>query len=134
MSGRTRITMTLLPEPASVATAREAVDALLAEASPSERFSFALRLVVSELVTNAIVHGSAADEIRVDLRLHRNDVQVTIRNPGVAVDLTKLRRVKRRGGSGLDIVAALSERWGIDTGRRGTTMSARVLRPRTSVQ
>ena len=124
--------MKLSPEPASVAAAREAVDSLLADASPSERFAFALRLVVSELVTNAIVHGSAADEIGIDLRLHRNDAQVSIRNLGAAVDLTKLRRVKRRGGSGLDIVAAMSERWGIDTGRRGTTMTARVPRPRTS--
>lgn len=128
MPTRGRISVAFAPDAASVAAARGAVDALLADAETSAEFSFALRLVVSELMTNAIVYGSGADEIRLDVTLHRDHAHVSIHNVGAAIDLTRLRRVRQSGGRGLEIVAAMSERWGIDTGSTGTTMTAQVLR------
>ena len=128
MPGPARISVALPPSTASIAAARRAVDALLADADPSCEFTFALRLVVSELMTNAVVHGSAADEIQVDLTLHRDHAHVSIHNLGAAIDITDLRRGRPGGGRGLEIVAAVSERWGIDTGDTGTTMTARVAR------
>jgi anti-sigma regulatory factor (Ser/Thr protein kinase) len=125
---RGRISVALAPLPSSISAARRAVGMLLVDADPSDEFSFSLRLVVSELITNAVVHGSAGDEIRLDLTLHRDHAHVSIHNLGAGFELTKFRREGRNGGRGLEIVAALSERWGIDTGRTGTTMTARVPR------
>src|SRR5262249_11246180 len=118
----------LAPTPDSIAAARRAVDALLVDAEPSEDFRFSLRLVVSELMTNAIVHGTDGDEIRVDLTLYRDHAHVSIHNEGPAVAMSKLGRGRPGGGRGLEIVAAVAERWGIDTGRDGTTITARVPR------
>jgi anti-sigma regulatory factor (Ser/Thr protein kinase) len=124
-----RLSVTLAPEPGSVKAARDAAALLLAEADPSDELVFALRLVVSELMTNAVEHGSPGEEIGLELTLYRDHAYVSIHNVGPAVDMTRLRRGRPDRGRGLEIVAALSDRWGIESGRAGTTMTARV--PRT---
>ena len=125
---RGRISVALAPLPSSISAARRAVGMLLVDSDPSDEFSFALRLVVSELVTNALVHGSTGDDIHLDLTLHRDHAHVSIHNLGPGLEMKKLRLERPNGGRGLEIVAALSERWGFDTGRSGTTMTASVPR------
>jgi len=122
-----RISIALEPEPQSIAPARHAVDALIAGAEPSEELRFHLRLVVSELVTNAIMHGALTDDIQLELSLHRFHAQVRVTSPGT-LGMTKLRRGSADGGRGLEIVAALSDRWAIETGPAGTAVTARVPR------
>ena len=125
---RGRISVALAPVPSSISAARRAVGMLIVDSDPSDEFSFTLRLVVSELMTNAVVHGSAGDEIHLDLTLHRDHAHVSIHNLGAGLEMKKLRLERPNGGRGLEIVAALSERWGFDTGRSGTTMTASVPR------
>jgi anti-sigma regulatory factor (Ser/Thr protein kinase) len=122
------VSLSLTSEAGSVRSAREAVALLLAEADPSDELAFALRLVVSELMTNAVEHGSPGGDIHLELTLYRDHAHVSIHNLGGGVDMTRLRRGRPDRGRGLEIVAALSDRWCIDSSRNGTTMTARVAR------
>jgi anti-sigma regulatory factor (Ser/Thr protein kinase) len=119
--------MSLPPTPASVATARRAVEALLG-GEPRCELCSTLKLVVSELMTNAIVYGSSGEEIVLGLTLYLGHAHVSIHNCGPAIDMVKFRRRRRDGGRGLDIVARLVEGWAIETGPTGTTVTVRVPR------
>jgi anti-sigma regulatory factor (Ser/Thr protein kinase) len=105
--------------PDSVARARHALGEL-ARVTPALRED--LRLLVSEVVTNAIRHASdgAADHVR--LRLFELDshvrVEVLDRGPGFTVpDIDP--DPERSGGWGLWLVEQLADRWGI-SGEGGT--------------
>jgi len=119
-----RISVALPPVVQSIAAARRAVDALIGDTATDE-FRFFLRLVASELVTNAIVHGNPRENVRLDLALYRRHVHVSVTS-SATLAMTKLRRGRADGGRGLEIVAAVSERWAIDAGPHGTTVTARV--------
>ena len=74
-----------------------------------------LALLVTELVTNAVVHGSGAIALRIRLDGDRVIGEVVDEGQGFE------REVRRRGsdevgGRGLLIVDALSSRWGIHEG------------------
>ncbi|MGA2926706.1 MAG: ATP-binding protein [Solirubrobacteraceae bacterium] len=75
------------------------------------------KLLVSELVTNAVLHGRGAISLRADLDEHRLRVEVVDQGYGferAAAEPT----FEQLGGRGLQIVDAASSRWGI---RKGTT-------------
>lgn len=107
--------------------ARQAVDELLGDVD-DPRFAFYLRLVASELVKNAFLHGSARHSIRMDVRLYCDAAELSVSNGGGRLTLKMLRRRRREGGRGLDIVDALADAWSIDTGPVGTTIAVRLSR------
>jgi anti-sigma regulatory factor (Ser/Thr protein kinase) len=121
------IRVSLPPTAASVATARRAVEALLG-GDPRCELCSTLKLVVSELMTNAIAYGSRGEEIMFGLTLYLGHAHVSIHNSGPAIDMVKFRRRRRDGGRGLDIVGRLVEGWAIETGPTGTTVTVRVPR------
>jgi GAF domain-containing protein/anti-sigma regulatory factor (Ser/Thr protein kinase) len=97
-------------DPSAVAQARRAVEAHAVGLSEAELDT--ARLLVSELVTNAIRHG----EGRITLTLGLDDARVR-----VEVHDDGSRRLRRRehpdadgGGFGLNLVAELASRWGAD--------------------
>ena len=49
-----------------------------------------------------------------------------VRNSGSRLRMKNLRRRRRDGGRGLEIVDALAEAWSIDSGPLGTAVSVRV--------
>lgn len=77
-----------------------------------------LRLVVSELVTNAVLHGQADDEHHVILYLavapQRIRAEVCDSGPGLDPDALPSRD-GRPGGFGLVIVNEITSRWGVST-------------------
>jgi anti-sigma regulatory factor (Ser/Thr protein kinase) len=77
------------------------------------------RLLVSELVTNAVEHVSADGEIelRVDVRDHVLRVEVLDQGPGFT---PRPRREDDRkdGGWGLHFLARLADRWAVDVDGR----------------
>jgi DNA-binding transcriptional MerR regulator len=133
-----------LPGPAVVATAsvrieptldassqaRRAIDHLMRGHCDDPRFAFNLRLIASELVKNAVVHGETKDPIEVEAQLWPEWVELTVRNTGGRLQIKSLRSRRGNAGRGLDIVDALADAWSIDTGPRGTCVSVR-LRLRT---
>jgi hypothetical protein len=105
--------------------ARQAIDDLLGDLD-DPRFAFYLRLVASELVKNAFLHGSSRHVIRMDAKLFRDAAELRVHNAGGRLTLKMLRRRRRDGGRGLDIVDALADAWSIETGRLGTTITVRL--------
>lgn len=78
-----------------------------------------LLLLVSELVTNAVIHTPSArapGAIGVDVHVTRASVVVTVTDPGAGFDPARLRgsRPGLAGGRGLELVTLLTPRRGIE--------------------
>lgn len=113
------------PSTETPSAARRAMDELLGERADS-KFGFYARLVASELVSNAVVHGSDRDPILLELNLYADGVELTVQNAGARLRIKSLRRRTQPGGRGLDIVDALAEAWSITTGGSGTRIWVRL--------
>jgi two-component sensor histidine kinase len=97
----------LAPDAASVVLARRAVDAL---PLPRTRTG-AVKLIVSELVTNSIEHGqlSTGDRIEVRARVSpQGALRIEVRDPGPGPP------PDAPGGMGWRILERLADRWGVD--------------------
>ena len=97
----------------AVAVARDAAFALRS-ALPEARLDD-LRLVLSELVTNAIVHGRGP-KVDVHLTADGSLVRGEVVDAGHGFDAPPLPSFSAPGGRGLAIVGALSRQWGVDRG------------------
>jgi anti-sigma regulatory factor (Ser/Thr protein kinase) len=74
-----------------------------------------VKLLASELVTNAVVHGDGAIHLRADLDEDRIIVEVLDQGSGFEHDVREVPFDELRG-RGLGIVDAASSRWGIHEG------------------
>ena len=128
MPGATHtIKRALAARPESVADARREVRALpLAEESREQ-----LALVVSELVTNAVLHAHAdlGDQVRLQVRVRSGRARVEVRDccPGFDAPVSIGADPSALGGQGLLIVAALSDAWGVTRVPGGCTVWCEVL-------
>ncbi|HEY3941647.1 MAG TPA: ATP-binding protein [Acidimicrobiales bacterium] len=84
-------------------------------------------LVVSELVTNAVRHGSGA--VDVELRVEGDAVGVGVHDSGRVFTPPPPGAPDGAGGRGLFLVAAISRQWGIEASASGKTVWARVPLP-----
>lgn len=73
------------------------------------------KLLASELVTNAVLHGRGRIMLKADLDDDRLLVEVTDEGPGFEHEL-RPRRFEELRGRGLAIVDAESSRWGLHNG------------------
>ena len=119
---RIRAHIRLAPVPTSARQARRFVSDTLAQWG-DERFVDAASLLVSELVTNAVVHACSA-------------VDVVVGHEGIHASLrVEVRDSSRRGprlgsffdldavsGRGLALVEAMSDRWGVESGDAGKSV------------
>jgi anti-sigma regulatory factor (Ser/Thr protein kinase) len=119
----TRVTWHLEPDTAMVADARrrttEALtswgcDGLIADA----------QLVITELVTNAIVHAESACTVTLQLDDRSLHIEVTDDDP--TPPKPQPFDVMREGGRGLLIVATLASAWGIEPQARGKRVWAQL--------
>jgi Histidine kinase-like ATPase domain/MerR HTH family regulatory protein len=115
----------LTPASDAPGRARRAVSDLLGRSDGPGR-PFSVQLVASELVKNAVVYGSRSDPIELDLEVHQGWIELRVSNTGAPLRMKGLRRTRRNGGRGLEIMDALAWGWSIDTGPLGTTISARI--------
>ncbi|MFF7634621.1 ATP-binding protein [Kitasatospora sp. NPDC008050] len=96
----------------SPATARRLLLDFLSGVRDGERFADTGQLLVSELVTNALVHATKRDQkIRLRLEVDADQLWVTVED---ASDKVPQRRTDTDGesGRGLLLVTALSDAWG----------------------
>jgi serine/threonine-protein kinase RsbW len=72
-------------------------------------------LVLTELVTNSILHGSAppSQPVVVRVRLDERALTLTVCDPGHGLDPAIVPRPREQGGWGLVLVERLSSRWGV---------------------
>jgi two-component sensor histidine kinase len=110
----TQLLYELEPGPTAPAAARHAVSRDLEELTDSETLS-SLELVVSELVTNSVVHGPGKP-IRLTVEVDPNGrVRGEVKDEGDGV--VEIREASDGpGGRGLRIVEALTNRWGVYEG------------------
>jgi anti-sigma regulatory factor (Ser/Thr protein kinase) len=100
---------------AAPAMARRAVDGLADRLSDQERST--LHLLVSELVTNAVLHAGVTGEggsVLLHVDVGGRGIRVEVRDQGRG--FTKKRPAPRapgRGGYGLFLVEQMATRWGV---------------------
>jgi anti-sigma regulatory factor (Ser/Thr protein kinase) len=73
-------------------------------------------LLVSELVTNAILHGTPP--VRLSLRLDRDRLRVEVTDSSPALPELTRPEPDQIGGRGLQIVQLLAARWGASSSSR----------------
>ena len=107
--------------PEAAATARLELERLAGRV-PAGRLRD-LRLLVSELVTNAVRHAGLAndDRIRLVVDVRERAVRVEVHDPGRGFTRRAPRPdPARASGWGLYLVEELADRWGVEGADRGT--------------
>ena len=116
---KAEVDLRLAPEPEVVTTARHALDRL-ANLLPAEKLED-VRLVVSELVTNSILHAelSPDEQISLTVTVSGGAVRGRVCDPGAGFEVPSepCPRPDMSGGWGLPIVETISDRWGIERNR-----------------
>lgn len=105
----------------SAATARQAIGRLAGDL-PEDQVGD-VRLLVSELVTNALRHAEMDPEesIRLSIEVKARHVRVEVGDSGPGFEPQALpESPEEADGWGLYLVATLSDRWGVEGDGRGT--------------
>jgi anti-sigma regulatory factor (Ser/Thr protein kinase) len=110
--------LVLSVDPRAPARARAAIADALVESLPAERVQDG-QLLVSELVTNSVVHAglSSADTIGVALHVDAETVRVAVTDLGSGFERDTSKRAPDvwESGRGLSLVELLADRWGTST-------------------
>lgn len=105
-------TTTLTPDPSSVGEARRWVGDLLTRWDLAAAIDD-LRLVVSELVSNAVLHARTAVDVALSVGEGVIELAVRDRNPRTPRPRVADRGLDATGGRGLLLVQELSDDWGV---------------------
>ena len=115
MNAGGRLSLELGNGPQAIGAARRALAGL--EGQVERGLIDDVRLLVSELVTNSVRHGSLEpnDPIELEVRVFDNMVRVCVTNPGAGFEPPEQAgdRGTVAGGWGLYLVDRLADRWGI---------------------
>ena len=113
---RKKLELYLPASEAAIRQARGFVDRLEA-LDPHQDARFAVRLLVSELFTNAVKYGSRREGARIRLLVAVTDAHVRVeigdRGRGFAEGETRMPDPEAESGRGLAFLDALADRWGI---------------------
>jgi len=112
-SVNTELTLRLNPGPEAIPAARQALDGLsgLVERTVWED----LRLLVTELVTNGVRHGSQRGPVAVAVSVHGERVRVEVSDAGrgFSPGSAPMPRPDGSGGWGLQLVDRVAASWGV---------------------
>lgn len=113
------IALKLAPVPESIPKARHALERLVDAVEQPTLDN--LRLLVSEVVTNSVRHGTSdgAIELRITINPYRVRVEVEDHGPGFNPTLAD-DPIERSSGWGLLLVDRLAARWGVVSSRTTT--------------
>jgi anti-sigma regulatory factor (Ser/Thr protein kinase) len=113
----THLDLRLPAQPSSVARARNLLEGVPGLA-PHAGLMLDMRLALSEMVTNGIVHGAsgADDEIEIQIDVDGRRVRMEVSDPGdgFAPSRGGLPAPTSTAGRGLHLVDALASRWGVE--------------------
>lgn len=104
------------------ALARAAVNGFLRGADMQSTTLATLTLLVSEIVTNAVIHPDVAPADKIDLyaRVARGLVRVEVTNRGRGFTPTPRDPAQIGGGYGLYLLDKASSRWGVEVHQHTT--------------
>ena len=88
-------------------------------------------IVVSELVTNALVHGDDGGPITLGMDLHDQQVILWVTDRATAVPAQRAAAPADENGRGLSIVSQLAIRWGVEPTPTGKRVYAELPLPAT---
>ncbi len=106
----------LRPEPSSVRAARRYVSDELTSVGLDEA-AMTAELLVSELVTNAILH--ARTPVRVSVGIGDEVVRVEVSDDSPRAPQQRRHSIDSGTGRGLMLVERMATRWGVDVGSAG---------------
>jgi len=111
------VNLRFAPEPEVITTARHTLDGLKDLLPPAKLED--VRLVVSELVTNSILHAGLLpnDQISLSVAVSAGSVRGRVCDPGSGFEADSEPRPRPgglKGGWGLPIVERISDRWGVE--------------------
>ena len=119
---RTDVHRSLEPSPEAAATARRLIIGMPLDHDVRER----LELIVSELVTNALLHGGRLrnDPITLTITNRRGRVRVAVHDRGEGFEPPATREIDafHAGGRGCLIVDELSDAWGVERDADGCSV------------
>ena len=110
LRGRRMISLTLPRSYDAAGFARTAIAPLGAGLAADRRADF--NLLVSELINNAVVHGSGRIALQLERRGDAVWAQVSDEGPGFDAALNAVKH-PHAGGWGLQLLDSLSQRWGM---------------------
>jgi anti-sigma regulatory factor (Ser/Thr protein kinase) len=120
MSTPHHLEISLPSEPRSVGEARTRVlEALETDIDEPRRET--LRLLVSEVVTNAVRHGADGGPVQLNASWNSHVRVEVVDHGGGFTPAPRSRPLDEPGGYGLFLVGALADRWGVETDD-GTTV------------
>lgn len=112
------IDLRLASESGSISRARQSLQALEEEVPPQTLQTVVL--LVSELVTNAVLHAGLEPEDEIGLKVGSSAgtirAEVHDRGPGFDAGSSQKPDPDQTGGWGLYLVGTLSDRWGVERG------------------
>lgn len=109
-------------DPAAVRAARRATTEAVQSWAARPGMADDVCLVVSELVTNALLHGRSDAVLRVVRQ--RGSIRVEVQDDDTRLPLPSAPDPQALGGRGLALVAALSTLWGAERTEGGKTVWA----------
>ena len=107
----------------SPARARRCVEQLVADEGLTE-MTTVLSLIASELVTNAVLHGTAPVELT--LRSDKGEVTIEVADGDERIHNVRPHSADHTGGRGLQMIASLADHWGVQASQLGKTVWATV--------
>ena len=109
----TELTLRLSPGPEAIPAARQALDGLVGLVDRTVWED--LRLLVTELVTNGVRHGSERGPVEVAVALTDEKVRVEVSDSGRGFDppSAPMPRSDGTGGWGLQLVDRVASTWGV---------------------
>lgn len=117
-------------DPRSSSAARRAVRDVLGTLDPDDRALAAdVELLVSELVTNAVLHASSAPRLAV--RVESDVVRVEVYDADPTLPVLRTPDAERAGGRGMHLVTSLATRWGAEPHEGGKVVWFEVSRSGT---
>jgi len=105
--------------PASVSRIRRFASAACREVA-GQSVCETVELLVSEVATNALVHG--AGDVRVDVRTQGGAVRIEVSDDSPEVPVPREAGPDGESGRGMALVEALSSSWGTDARADGKTV------------
>jgi serine/threonine-protein kinase RsbW len=117
------ISLSLPALPSSATTARSEVTRRLAQRVTNGALED-VRLLLTELITNALRHSGMTSDDQIDVRAELSDgtVRIEVHDPGRDGPV-EVRKPDARGGYGLFLVERLTSQWGVER-LNGTTVWA----------